>query len=64
MQSWLRNWIVDLGWIGKKDEDAEVSEKEEDEEAEPHGKLCKRRHTKAKKSHRQPNKKAREGRTS
>ena len=18
MQSWLRNWIVDLGWIGKK----------------------------------------------
>ena len=48
----------------EKDEDAEVSEKEEDEEAEPCGKLRKRGRTKAKKSHRQPNKKAREGRTS
>ena len=48
----------------EKDEDAEVDEKEEDEEAEPRGKLRKHRRTKAKKSHRQPNNKAREGRTS
>ena len=48
----------------EKDEDAEVSKNEEDEEAEPRGKLRKRGRTKAKKSHRQPNKKAREGRTS
>ena len=48
----------------EKDEDAEVSEKEEDEEAEPRGKLRKRGCTKAKKSHWQPKKIAREGRTS
>ena len=48
----------------EKDEDADISENKEDEEAEPRGKLYKRRCTKAKKSHRQPNKKAREGRTS
>ena len=48
----------------EKDEDAEVSENEEDEEAEPCGKLHKRGCTKAKKSHWQPNKKAREGCTS
>ena len=48
----------------EKNEDAEVSENGEDEEAEPRRKLRKRGHTKAKKSHRQPNKKAREGRTS
>ena len=48
----------------EKDEDAEVSEDKEDEEAEPCRKLRKRGHTKAKKSYRQPNKKAREGRTS
>ena len=47
-----------------KDEDADVSENEEDEEAEPPRKLHKRRRVKAKKSHRQPNKKARGGRTS
>ena len=48
----------------KKDEDAKVSKNEEDEEAEPRGKLHKCGRSKAKKSHRQPNKKAREGRTS
>ena len=45
----------------EKDEDADVSENKEDEEAEPRRKLPKRGRTKAKKSHRQPNKKAREG---
>ena len=48
----------------EKDEDAEVSENGEDEEAEPRGKLCKPRRTKAKKSHRQPNKKASKGHAS
>ena len=48
----------------EKDEDADISENKEDEEAEPRWKLRKHGCTKAKKSHRQPNKKAREGRTS
>ena len=48
----------------EKDGDVDVSENEEDEEAEPRGKLRKHGRTKAKKSHWQPNKKAREGRAS
>ena len=48
----------------EKYEDADTSENEEDEEAEPHGKLRKCRCTKAMKSHGQPKKKAREGGTS
>ena len=48
----------------EKDEDVDVSESAEDEEAGPRGRLRKHGHTKAKKSHRQPNKKAREGCTS
>ena len=43
------------------EEDKDDSENEEDKEPEPRGKSHKRVSTKAKKSHRQSNKKAREG---
>ena len=54
-----------LRQIGKKneyEEDKDDSENKEEEEPEPRVKSRKSGSTKAQKSHRQPNKKAREGR--